>query len=51
MNTPELIEDDNLGLYQRATESGSSWTAHRPRLAGCETGVESLVESIVIHPL
>jgi cobaltochelatase CobS len=25
MNAPELTEDENLGLYQRATEHGAEW--------------------------
>ncbi|MFM0736097.1 AAA family ATPase [Paraburkholderia xenovorans] len=44
MNTPELIEDDNLGLYQRATESGSEWwrvsVADRPENYRLEHGVD-----------
>jgi cobaltochelatase CobS len=25
MNAPELTEDENLGLYQRVTETGAQW--------------------------
>jgi cobaltochelatase CobS len=44
MNAPELTEDENLGLYQRATESGAEWwrvsVADRPENYRLEHGVD-----------
>lgn len=43
MNVPELTEDENLGLYQRATETGAEWwrvsVADRPENYRLEHGV------------
>lgn len=43
MNAPELTEDENLGLYQRATETGAEWwrvsVADRPENYRLEHGV------------
>ena len=43
MNAPELTEDENLGLYQRATENGPEWwrvsVADRPENYRLEHGV------------
>ncbi|MFM0100539.1 AAA family ATPase [Paraburkholderia nemoris] len=43
MNVPELTEDENLGLYQRATENGAEWwrvsVADRPENYRLEHGV------------
>ncbi|CAN7674556.1 AAA family ATPase [Paraburkholderia terricola] len=43
MNAPELTEDENLGLYQRATENGAEWwrvsVADRPENYRLEHGV------------
>ncbi|HZZ13133.1 MAG TPA: AAA family ATPase [Paraburkholderia sp.] len=45
MTTPELTEDDNLGLYQRATEQGAEWwrvsVADRPENYRLEHGVDN----------
>ncbi|MFM0360754.1 AAA family ATPase [Paraburkholderia sediminicola] len=44
MNLPELTEDENLGLYQRATENGAEWwrvsVADRPENYRLEHGVD-----------
>ncbi|AXL49511.1 ATPase AAA [Paraburkholderia caffeinilytica] len=44
MNAPELTEDENLGLYQRVTESGAEWwrvsVADRPESYRLEHGVD-----------
>ncbi|MCX4173123.1 MULTISPECIES: AAA family ATPase [Paraburkholderia] len=44
MNVPELTEDENLGLYQRATENGAEWwrvsVADRPENYRLEHGVD-----------
>ena len=44
MNAPELTEDENLGLYQRATETGAEWwrvsVADRPENYRLEHGVD-----------
>src|SRR6266702_3987887 len=44
MNAPELTEDENLGLYQRATENGAEWwrvsVADRPENYRLEHGVD-----------
>ncbi|RDK03293.1 AAA family ATPase [Paraburkholderia lacunae] len=44
MNAPELTEDENLGLYQRATEHGAEWwrvsVADRPENYRLEHGVD-----------
>ncbi|MGF6770835.1 cobaltochelatase CobS [Paraburkholderia sp. GAS199] len=43
MTTPELTEDENLGLYQRATERGAEWwrvsVADRPETYRLEHGM------------
>ncbi|MFB9127256.1 AAA family ATPase [Paraburkholderia dipogonis] len=45
MNAPELTEDENLGLYQRATENGAEWwrvsVADRPDNYRLEHGVDN----------
>lgn len=45
MNSPELTEDENLGLYQRATEHGAEWwrvsVADRPENYRLEHGVDN----------
>lgn len=45
MNAPELTEDENLGLYQRATEHGAEWwrvsVADRPENYRLEHGVDA----------
>jgi cobaltochelatase CobS len=45
MNAPDLTEDDNLGLYQRATEAGTEWwrvsVGDRPETWRLEHGVEN----------
>lgn len=45
MNAPDLIEDENLGLYQRATEHGAEWwrvsMADRPENYRLEHGVQT----------
>ncbi|WP_454827613.1 AAA family ATPase [Paraburkholderia xenovorans] len=45
MNAPELTEDENLGLYQRATENGAEWwrvsVADRPENYRLEHGVDN----------
>ncbi|SEF06999.1 cobaltochelatase CobS [Burkholderia sp. WP9] len=45
MNAPELTEDENLGLYQRATEGGAEWwrvsVADRPENYRLEHGVDN----------
>ncbi|HEY4295870.1 MAG TPA: AAA family ATPase, partial [Paraburkholderia sp.] len=44
MNAPELTEDENLGLYQRATETGAEWwrvsVADRPETYRLEHGAD-----------
>ena len=44
MNAPELTEDEHLGLYQRATETGAEWwrvsVADRPENYRLEHGVD-----------
>jgi cobaltochelatase CobS len=44
MNAPNLTEDENLGLYQRATETGAEWwrvtVADRPENYRLEHGVD-----------
>ncbi|MFM0340076.1 AAA family ATPase [Paraburkholderia fungorum] len=44
MNAPELTEDENLGLYQRATEHGAEWwrvsIADRPENYRLEHGMD-----------
>ncbi|OAJ63735.1 AAA family ATPase [Paraburkholderia ginsengiterrae] len=45
MNAPDLPEDDNLGLYQHATEAGAEWwrvsVADRPETYRLEHGVDN----------
>jgi cobaltochelatase CobS len=45
MTAPELTEDENLGLYQRATENGAEWwrvtVADRPENYRLEHGIDT----------